>query len=200
MNKFFSAKRISYLAVFSSLIIVLQFALGAVRIGPAEFTFCLIPIILGAILLDEYCGLILGIIFGVITIISGITGGSIFTYTLLQYHPILTILTCLIKGALTGYIPGIIYKVLFKQNKRLAVIIATVSAPIINTGIFIIGGLFMSEGLKSLGGENTIYFLTIVCAGWNFIFELAFNVILLPCLVTIVRLFEKNFINLKGDK
>jgi hypothetical protein len=69
------------------------------------------------------------------------------------------------------------------------VFIAAASAPIANTGLFILGGLAMSGTLSNnfvAEGSTVIYFLIIVCAGINFLLEFALNLIVSPAIHRII--------------
>ena len=65
-------------------------------------------------------------------------------------------------------------------------LLAAVAAPVVNTGLFILGALTVLNGLITqnfvVSGSNIIYFVFIVCAGVNFLIELAVNVIFTPAI------------------
>ncbi len=199
-NSFFNTKNIAYLAVLTALILVLQLTGAAITITPVtKLSFVLLPIVLGAMILGPLAGALLGFVFGLIVLIQGIVGVDGFTFILFSDHPIITSLLCLVKGTAAGFGSGLIYKA-FKQKegkvKTVGAFIASGSAPIINTGLFILGALLMSDTLSSnfVGeGETVIYFLVIGCAGFNFIVEFAFNLIFAPAILRITNIIEKNF-------
>lgn len=60
-EKYFSAKRITGLAVLLALVVVLQAALGTISIGAVQLNFSLIPIVLGAVLYGAVAGGLLGL-------------------------------------------------------------------------------------------------------------------------------------------
>jgi hypothetical protein len=70
-------------------------------------------------------------------------------------------------------------------------------APIVNTGIFIIGCLlFFIEAVSSMAlaeGMSIGGYLIIFFVGLNFVFELFINMILSPALARIIEIAEKNF-------
>ncbi len=81
-----------------------------------------------------------------------------------------------------------------QKNLTAAVFIASASAPIINTGIFILGALAMSETIANnfvSSSMTVIYFLVIVCAGINFLIEFALNIIVSPALIFLTKTFKK---------
>ena len=81
-----------------------------------------------------------------------------------------------------------------RQFKRvLAVIIAAVVCPIVNTGIFTIGcRLFFWNGLAQLGGGNALNFLLVGMIGVNFIAEFVMNLICAPVIVRILHAIKAN--------
>ncbi len=201
-KKFFSAKNIAYFAVLLALVVVLQCCGGFIKIGGTSLSFVLVPIVLGGILLGPLAGGLLGFIFGFIVLMYGVSGADPFTGYLLTNSPVMTVLICLVKGVLAGIIPALIYKLIAKKNTLIAVVVAGLLTPIINTGIFILGCLIISGTLTgwmeyavSNGWmEATVavpYYLFVGCAGVNFIVEFAINVVLAPAIHRVVIVVEK---------
>ncbi len=191
---FFTAKNISYLAVLTALVIVLQTCSGFFTIGTTALSFVLIPIVLGSVILGVGAGAFLGAVFGLVVICDALGGLDSFTLILLGDSPVFTVFLCFAKGIAAGVVPALLYKLIAPKNKRVAVIVAAVSAPIVNTGIFILGGLVLSDVLTAnfvADGQSVIYFLIIGCAGVNFLIEFAINLVLSPALYTVTRVVEK---------
>jgi uncharacterized membrane protein len=198
VKSFFSAKNIATLAVLTALVVVLQTALGSVKIGPTSFSVVLIPIVLGAILLGPWAGGFLGFVFGAIVLIYGISGADAFTNILFADHPFLTSLTCLLKGVAAGVVPALLFRLISEKNRYVAVFVAAGSAPIVNTGIFIVMALLMSDTLSAnfvADGMSVIYFLVIGCAGVNFLVEFAVNLLLSPAIHTVYCVTERQIQN-----
>ena len=194
-QKFFSAKRITGLAVLLALVIVLQVFGGYFKIGATSLSFVLVPIVLAGLLYGPVEAGILGFAFGIIVIIQGATGVDVFTLTLLQDHPVWTVLLCIVKGAAAGAAAGFVFKALKKKNIYVAIFLASAVAPIVNTSLFIGGSLaFLQDTLKAnfVGGQTVIYFLVVVCAGVNFLVELGINLIVAPGLHTVYKVVEKS--------
>ena len=137
----------------------------------------------------------LGFAFGLITLIAGITGADYFTFIIFSDHPIITTLLCIGKATLAGVGSAYVYKLAYPKNKYVATFLAAGVAPLINTGLFIIGSLSMSDTLSAnfvVEGQTVIYFLVVVCAGINFLVELAINLIVAPGLHTVYKVVEKS--------
>ncbi len=193
-SKFFSAKNIAYLAVLLALVIVLQIWGSGVKIGTTSVSFVLIPIVLGAILLGPVAGAFLGCAFGVVVIVMGVMGVDYFTFVVFSDHPVLTVILCLVKGAAAGFVAGILFKVLRGKSESAAVLVSALAAPVVNTGLFILGALLMSDTLSAnfvADGQTVLYFLVIGCAGLNFVVEFIINAVASPAIYTVARVVGK---------
>lgn len=203
-RSYFTAKNISYLAVLTALTIVLQIWGGTIKIGPTSISLVLVPIVLGGVLLGVTAGAFLGFVFGFIVLMYGVSGVDAFTAMLLNVHPFITTVLCLGKGIAAGAVAGLLYKLIAKKNKYVAVFVASASAPIVNTGLFIIGGLAMSDifsGMATANNyDNTFYFLVLGVAGLNFIVEFAINLFLSPAIFTVNRVVENQIVHNKNKK
>ena len=188
--------RMVEMAMLIALIFVMQY-LGTLASTPfraigIEFSFVLIPIVVGAFLLGPVEGAVLGFVFGVMTIVLTIIAPGSMTYILFTERPILYVGVAMIKAIAAGLGSGLIYKGLDKLMKGKAVylrtVLASATAPIINTGIFLLGMVcFFSKVIaeKWAGGENI--FLFLVGLIWiNFVIEFGINIILSPAIVRIV--------------
>ncbi len=182
------------LAILLALTVVLQLFGSNIRIGATSFSLVLIPIVLGGILLGPGSGAFLGLVFGVITLGAGIFGTDPFTAILFEDHPLLTTLTCLGKGTAAGFGAGLLFRVIQPKNTHLALFAASAAAPILNTGLFILGALTMADTLSLNfveSGTSVIYFLVIGCAGINFIVEFLVNLVATPALYRVWEVLKK---------
>lgn len=194
-ERFFSAKRLTGLAILLALVIVLQVWGGSIRIGATPLSFVLVPVVLGGMFYGAWAGTLLGLSFGVITLIYGITGMDAFTSVLFGDHPFWTAVLCLGKGAAAGAVSGLCFRLLKKKNAYVGTFLAAASAPIVNTGLFILGSLlFLRDTLSAnfvASGNTVFYFLVIGCAGVNFLVEFALNLVCAPALYTVARVVGK---------
>ena len=189
-SSFFNTRNVVYIAILTALLVVLNLLSTVFKIV-TNINFTLIPIVLGALLMGFKGGAILGLISGLLTFMFGVTGVDAFTNFLFVEHPVLTFLTCTVKTTAGGALGGFVYGLLKGKRKYLGTFIAAAVVPVVNTGVFILGALTMYETIAVLaGGTGVIYFLIIVCAGVNFLIELAVNVILAPVVFRIVDVIE----------
>lgn len=195
-KKGISAKTVAWFSIFLALVILLQTLGSYIKIGATSISLVLIPIVLGGALLGVTAGAFLGFVFGLITLIAGLSGADFFTMTLLEYNPLITTLICLGKGVFAGLIPALVYKAMQARQTKLAIFVASALAPIVNTGLFIFGSLFIIDTLKAnfiAEGQGVLYFLFIGCAGINFIVELSVNLIAAPALLRLIDIVKRTF-------
>ncbi|MBQ8531856.1 MAG: ECF transporter S component [Clostridia bacterium] len=177
-------------AILTALVVILQFMGSFIRFGPFAISLVLIPIVIGAATCGVKIGTWLGFIFGVVVLISG--DASAF----LAVNVFGTIVTVLLKGAACGLAAGLIYKLLEKYNRYLAVIAAAVVCPIVNTGVFLLGCVIffmdtVAEWGAALGFGGTLEYMFLGLVGGNFLFELASNIILSPVIVRVLNIKNK---------
>lgn len=177
-------------AVMTALVVVLQLLGSFIKLGPFSVSLVLVPIVIGAAMCGYKIGAWLGLVFGVVVLASG-DAAAFYAISVPG-----TITTVLVKGTLCGLISGIVYKLIEKKNRYLAVISAAVVCPVVNTGVFLLGCklFFMSAisewGLAN-GFENVTEYMFLGLAGGNFIFELIVNIILAPVILRVIT-FNKD--------
>lgn len=188
MNK--SIKKMVGISTLAAIVIVLQLLANYIP-GPGgvSFTLALIPLVIGSIIYGPSGGCILGVIMG------GIILTAPSTMTFLNVNPFATVVLCLIKTGMAGLVSGFVFKLFKNKNLKLAVVLASLVAPIVNTGLFACGSmLFFMELLKELaGGSGAIAYLFLTVIGINFIVEFAINSVLSPTVLYIVKIISKNF-------
>jgi uncharacterized membrane protein len=246
-------KKVLYLvitAILAALVVVLQIV-GGIPVGPFTITLTLFPIVVGAVVLGPYAGLILGLIFGVVVSVLSITGKDPGGFMVFSANPWIAWPMCLLKGAAAGVVPALAYRLFSKhekaamvftygltgafiflggaalawklagktfwvqfgwtaglmlvaggilvgmhflfKNENSAAYIASVLAPICNTGIFVAGMLLFFRDLLSQwsGGTNVAIYALTGLVGVNFIIEFLVAVVLTPALVAIANFAKK---------
>ena len=182
------------MAILLALVLVLQLWGSSIQIGATSLSLVLIPIVVGGILVGPLGGMILGLFFGLITLMAGISGTDLFTSILFQNAPLRTAAICLGKGLFAGLGAGWVHKLVAKKSKYGGVFCAAAAAPIINTGLFVLGALTLSDILAANfvdEGTTVLYFLVIGCAGWNFVLEFAVNLLVAPAIYRVVEAVTK---------
>ena len=188
------------MAMLTALVIVLQIFGGMIKIPFLPFSFSLVlsPIVIGSIVLGYKHGTALGIVFGIVVVVQCAMGIDAGGFVLWGINPFLTALICLVKGAAAGFVPGVIYRAITKNNKTagkeiLASVLAAASAPIANTGLFLIGlSLFFNSTLVAWAdGTDVMLYVITGLVGINFVVELVINLILAPVISRLVNILNK---------
>ena len=178
-------------AILTALVIILQFMGSFIKFGPFSVSLVLIPIVIAAATCTKGIGAWLGLVFGLVVLISG--DAALF----LAVNVPGTILTVLLKGAGCGFMAALCYSLIEKYNRYVAVIAAAIVCPVVNTGIFLLGCLvfFMdtvSGWAQAAGlGGGVAHYMIFGLVGANFLFELAVNILLCPIVVRILSIFKK---------
>ena len=188
------AQHLTFLGLMTALVVVLQLMGSFIRFGLFSVSLVLIPIVLGAALAGPLEGGWLGFVFGAAVLLSG--DANLFIAVSIPG----TLITVLVKGTAAGLIAGLVYRLIEKKNRWVAILAAAIVCPVVNTGVFFAGCyLFFFDALSaSAGGSNEVFmYIITVMIGWNFLFELLFNIALSPAVLRLTEVGEKIFRNRK---
>lgn len=194
--------RMVQLAMLMALVVVLQVVSALIPPigGMVSITLTLVPVVIGAILFGKKGGAFLGFAFGLIVLINCIIGLDKGGNLLWNANPFFTAVICFGKGIAAGLIPACLYALVKgkKENvggakKFVATVVAALSAPIANTGLFVCGMLvFFTDTLRAwAGGQKIILYILFGLAGLNFLVEFLMNTVLSPAIVRIVEIVRK---------
>ena len=187
-EKKFSTRKLTGLAILTALVVILQFL--PVK-GPFFLiTLTLVPIVIGSALYGAFSGAWLGFIFGVTVLLSG-DAAAFLTINIPG-----TIATVLVKGTLAGLAAGLVYKLASKVNRYFGVICAALVAPVVNTGIFLLGcRLFFMDTVNgwaaASGYENVGAYMILSLVGINFLIELGVNMVCSPIILRLINIRKK---------
>ena len=178
------------IALFTAIVAVLQFIGGGIKFGMFSISLVLVPIVVGSALYGWKAGAWLGFTFGCAVLLSGDAAAF------LAINVPATIGVVLVKGLGCGLAAGLIYKMLEKCNRYVAVFAAAIICPVVNTGIFLLGCQFffletVSQWGAALGFENAASYMFLGLAGVNFLIELGVNIVLAPVIVRLIRIGKK---------
>ncbi|MBE6741170.1 MAG: ECF transporter S component [Ruminococcaceae bacterium] len=190
-----NTRKIVGTALFMAIVFVLQHLAEYIKIGPFSITLVLAPIIVGAAVYGIGTGAILGLEFGLLVLLPrpiGTGDAQLF----LTLNPVATIAVVILKGVLMGLAASAVYRLIETKNKLFAAIIAGITAPVVNTGVFVIGcWLFfmptITEWATAAGAENAGLFVITGVVGINFLIELAINLVLSTVIVRIITIGRK---------
>ncbi len=191
MNNREKTRKLTGVAIFTALVIVLQLLGSFIKFGPFSVSLTLIPIVVGAALYGSAAGAWLGFVFGVVVLVSGDAA------PFLAVSVAGTVFTVLVKGALAGFIAGVVYSMLKNSKVWVAAICAALICPVVNTGVFLLGcKLFFMDTIaawgEALGFDSVGRYMIFGLVGGNFIFEVLFNIVLSPVIVRLIRIAKKD--------
>ena len=205
--------RMVQISLLAAVIVVLQIlATLLIRVGAVAPTLALIPLVIGASALGVKAGAILGFVFSLVAFICGLTGFDAFTYQMIMFKPLETVIICFLKGIVAGILAALVYKgcmMLFKTKKNVFVpsLLAAIVAPVANTSVYVVGmALFFRDMVTDANG-NPIFasneaLMTVIIGVFaiiigNFILELIVTGASCPIITSILaksRSYKKLFI------
>lgn len=171
MNK--NIKLIAGNGILLALTIVFTIISNYIVIGNISINLSLIPIVIAGFLYGPISSLFMGLVNGAFIMLAPATA-AFFSISIGG-----TILTCLTKAALAGLISTLLYKLIKNKNELVATIVASILAPILNTGIFICYSLIFYKG-------NFCQLITLFVS-INFVIELVSTIILSPSIARLVK-------------
>lgn len=129
----------------------------------------------------------LGLVFGAVVLLSGDAG------LFLAADPGGAIVTALCKGIVCGAAAGLCCRWLHPRYPRLSILLSALAAPLVNTGVFLLGcRLFfmplIHQWAQQAGYASAGAYLVVGMVGWNFLLETAVNMALTPMLAQLIRL------------
>ncbi len=103
----------------------------------------------------------------------------------------------IIRFVIISALVAFVFKGLLKPSTKSVVFLASISVPLLNTGLFAVGAFTIFSDILLPGaasaGKSAIYFLIFVWIGWNFFIEFAINAALAPAFYNVYKSIEKNF-------
>ena len=182
-------KRMVTLSLLAAIVVVLQMLGGYFRIGPVSLSLVLVPIVLGSALLGEKAGAFLGAVFSVVVIVYCVNGMDVGGAMVWNANPAICFLVVMAKGIMAGYLSGLVYKAFSKKNRYLAMLLAAITAPVVNTGIFVSSLFIFFKDVLDVwaeGGNVVIYVLSGLVL-LNFVPELIINIMMSPASARLIK-------------
>lgn len=183
-------KKIVGVGLLTAVVIVLQALAVAIRpTGIFNISLVLVPIVVGAALYGYKAGAWLGFVFSLVVLFTD-------TAAFMAISVPGTIITVLVKGTVAGLVAGLVYLLLEKKNRYLAVVGAAIMCPVTNTGLFLVGCLlFFMDTINgwaaAAGYASAGTYLIVAMVGVNFLVELVVNIVLSSIIVRIIQLGKK---------
>ena len=175
--------KIVLLAILVAIMLILAFTpLGYLKVGIIEISFMMIPVAVGAIILGPLAGAILGGVFGATSFIQALSI-SPFGVMLMSINPFYTLLLTMIPRILMGWLAGLIFQGLYKNEstRKVSYAVGSLSAALLNT-IFFMSLLIMLFGntdyIKGFQGDMSLLPFALAFVGINGLVEAIVTMIL----------------------
>lgn len=184
-------------AMLAAIVVLMAFTpVGYLQIGLVKMTFIMIPVAVGAITLGEKSGAFLGLVFGITSFVQCF-GLDIFGTTLMSINPIYTFIMCIVPRVLMGYLCGLVFKGLARFKKGIAVVIASLSAPIFNT-VFFMSLLMLFFGnsdyiMSMRAGTENLWAFLVAFVGLNGVMEVVTTTVIAPPVALAVEKATKKY-------
>ena len=182
------------IALLMALVVVMQFISGIIPpVAGFPISLVLVPIVLGSAMYGISGGAILGAVFGIIVYINCVNGMDPGGAMVFQASPVLCFLVVMGKGILAGVAAGAVYKLLKNRNGYLAMLLAAIVCPVVNTGTFIVCMLLFFKDILAAwanGGDIAAYILSGLILV-NFVPELIINVVFSPVLQRVYHIINR---------
>ena len=184
-------KKLVGVGLMTAIVIVLQALAVMIRpTGIFNISLVLVPIVVGAALYGYKAGAWLGFVFSVVVLFTD-------TAAFMAISIPGTIITVLVKGTVAGLAAGLVYLLLEKTNRYLAVIAAAIVCPIVNTGLFLVGcRLFFMDTINgwaaASGYASAGTYMIMALVGVNFLIEMGVNIVLSSVIMRIIRIGKKD--------
>lgn len=177
-------------AILTALIVLMAFTpIGYLPLGPVKMTFIMVPVAVGAITLGEKSGAFLGLVFGITSFIQCF-GLDLFGTTLFGINPVYTFIMCIVPRVLMGYLCGVIYKFIARKKRKLALVIASFFAPVLNTFFFMsLLMIFFGNSDYIMGIRNGAELLPFLVAfvGLNGVMEIITTTVVAPPVASAIK-------------
>ncbi len=184
-------KKLVGVGLMTAIVIVLQALAVMIRpTGIFNISLVLVPIVVGAALYGYKAGAWLGFVFSVVVLFTD-------TAAFMAISIPGTIITVLVKGTVAGLAAGLVYLLLEKTNRYLAVIAAAIVCPVVNTGLFLVGcRLFFMDTINgwaaASGYASAGTYMIMALVGVNFLIEMGVNIVLSSVIMRIIRIGKKD--------
>ena len=186
-----------FAALLAALIVLLTFFV-TIPLGPLTITLNCLPVAIGAVLLGPIYGAVLGAVFGIASFLKTVTGGGGPLMTLLLgTNPFFTFLMCFLPRVICGWVPGLLFKVMPKNNEPKWLASSAVCCgltTLLNTVGFL--GLmwlfFRDVSMLSSKPVGNFFLFIFALAGLNAVVEFAINLVLGTAICRAMRTVTKN--------
>lgn len=199
MNRKQETVKLTVIAILLAIAILLQ-AIASVIVFPitnSSPALSFIPIVVGAILYGPKVGTLLGFVWSAFILVSG--QASYY----MGMNALGTVITVLGKGTCAGLVSGLLYKGLKNKNKVIAIVVASVAAPLVNSLLYRVGLVtFFRDfffGKANDKGLSPIAYFVVAFTSASFFLEVGLSAVFSPVVVRICNI-ATNMLGLEKEK
>lgn len=142
-------QNLTYLAFFMALeaLMVLVPFLGFIPIGPLRATTLHIPVIIAAIVLGRKEGCLVGLMFGLLSLINNTINPTVTSFVFSPFISgnILSACVAIIPRVMIGFVAATIYSFLKERSQNIAIMAGSFCGALTNT-ILVLGGIYLLFG------------------------------------------------------
>jgi uncharacterized membrane protein len=194
-NSLSNVKNLTLLATMTVLVVVFQLIGNFVPLGFNVGAFALVPIVIGAAVLGPWAGAWLGSVFGIVIIATG-SASPFYTLVTPQWVGVLvTVAVVILKGALAGFVSGLLYRLIAKKSTFAAILVSSVACPVVNTAVFTVASFTVFfpgiQGWAVGAGKDIVPYVFLVLIGANFFVELGICTVLSSVSERIIKIGRK---------
>lgn len=185
-TNFKQTQKTTLTAILAAIILLMAFTpLGYLRVGPVSITFLAIPVVIGGITLGSVRGGFLGAVFGATSLTQCFLGDA-FGAALFAINPVATVTACLIPRVLIGVVSGLLFPLLFTQDKTgvASFVITSVAGVLTNTILFI--GMVVGFFKDTFFGGSPFFVIFLSFFTLNVALELLVGVVISTALSAVV--------------
>jgi uncharacterized membrane protein len=186
-----TTKQMTKVGVLSAITIVMGLSgIGFIPIGPIKATIMHLPVIIGAILEGPIVGMLIGLIFGIFSMVQAVTAPTVLSFAFI--NPLVAVLPRLIIAVTSYYAYKFLMKLL--KNNSLTIPVAALVGSFTNT-IGVLGMiylLYIEQFAKTLGiTQDKVIAFILTTAGTSGVVEAIVAAIITTSVVIAVRKVEK---------
>jgi uncharacterized membrane protein len=191
MNQYLKLRKITIIGLLAGITVVLgSFGIGFIPLPTVKATIMHVPVIIGAILEGPIAGAVIGLIFGLFSIMQNMAGGSLLSPFFI--NPLVSVLPRIII-AITAYYS---YKALKNKNKIAAIGVGAAVGSLTNT-IGVLGMIYIlySQQYADIKGiaANLVAGTIFTSAVLNGIPEAVVAVIItIPVVLAVEKMYKKS--------
>lgn len=164
-------KSLTYLALFMAIeaVLVMVPFLGFIPIGPLRATTLHIPVIIAAIVLGTKEGCLVGLIFGLFSLLNNTINPTVTSFAFSPFISgnILSALIAIVPRVLIGFVSGEVYRLMKNRFPTAGMFVSSFLGALTNTAL-VLGGIYLLFGqayAKALGrsfASLAPYFISVI--------------------------------------